>query len=102
MRRAPFVRSFAYTECPLTGETEIEKEANGGMCGGLGRGGGAGTEIERKGRRMNEPQCFFVFFFPSGGGEGVKRKRAEGRDTSATLAVGVMVMMEASEGQWCH
>lgn len=66
MRRAPFVRSFAYTECPLTGETEIEREANGGMargvCGGLGEGwADTGTEIERKERRMNEPQCF-VFF----------------------------------------
>lgn len=44
----------------------------------------------------------FCFFSPSGEGEGVKRKRAEGRDTSANLAVGVMVEMEASEGQCRH
>lgn len=62
MRRASFVRSFAYTECPLTGETEIEgrqKEGWWGVCVRRGASvGGTGTEIERKERRMNEPQCF--------------------------------------------
>lgn len=80
MRRAPFVRSFAYTECPLTGETEIEREANGGMAGcvwgwleGLG---GTGTEIERKERRMNEPQCIF---FPECRRRGCEKEKGRGQ-----------------------
>lgn len=55
MRRAPFVRSFAYTECPLTGETEIEREANGGMagcvCGGLEGLGGHGDRNREEGKK---------------------------------------------------
>lgn len=53
MRRAPFVRSFAYTECPLTGETEIEREANGGMGWGWGLGvwGGHGDRNSEEGKK---------------------------------------------------
>lgn len=58
MRRTPFVRSFAYTECPLTGETEIEREENGGMvgcvCGGLGGGGVGGVDRNREEGKKNE------------------------------------------------
>lgn len=106
MRRAPFVRSFAYTECPLTGETEIEREANGGVAGCVWRvwvggwvGGveGAGTEIERKERRMNEPQCFFCFRVEE---ERVRKGREQRAETPRpTSQWGVMV---ASEGQCRH